>query len=71
MTGSINDYASALKLAVEAATAMTGDRDRAATLLRDEPLRAFGFKTGETLVREGRVADLIAYLEPFAAGASG
>jgi hypothetical protein len=71
MSRPIDDYAGALERAIAAATAMTGDRDRAAALLRDQPLQAFGFKTGEALVREGRVLDLIAYLESFAGGAAG
>lgn len=53
------------------ATEMTGDAERAAFLLRNEPLRAFGYKTADTLVQEGRTDALVAYLESLAGGAAG
>lgn len=53
------------------ATEMTGDAGRAVFLLRNEPLRAFGYKTADTLVQEGRVEDIVAYLESLAGGAAG
>ncbi|WP_069865653.1 MbcA/ParS/Xre antitoxin family protein [Pseudomonas citronellolis] len=53
------------------ATEMTGDVQRAAFLLRNEPLRAFGYKTADTLIQEGRADAVIAYLESFAGGAAG
>jgi hypothetical protein len=57
--------------ALAVATEMTGDAERAAFLLRNEPLRAFGYKTADTLVQEGRAEDVIAYLESLAGGAAG
>lgn len=54
-----------------AATEMTGDEKRSAFLLRNEPLRAFGYKTAEALVQAGRADDVIAYLESLAGGAAG
>ena len=53
------------------ATEMTGDEKRAAFLLRNEPLRAFGFKTADALIQDGRADTLIAYLESLAGGAAG
>lgn len=53
------------------ATAMTGDEKRAVFLLRNEPLRAFGYKTADVLIQEGRADAVIAYLESLAAGAAG
>lgn len=53
------------------ATAMSGDESRAVFLLRNEPLRAFGYKTAETLVQEGRTDTVVAYLESMASGAAG
>lgn len=53
------------------ATEMTGDAERAAFLLRNEPLRAFGYKTADALVQEGRTDALVAYLESLAGGAAG
>ncbi len=44
---------------------------RAAFLLRNEPLRAFGYKTADTLVQEGRADAVIAYLESLAGGFAG
>jgi len=54
-----------------ASTKMTGDEKRAAFLLRNEPLRAFGYKTADALIQEGRADDVIAYLESLAGGAAG
>ncbi len=54
-----------------AATAMTGDEARAVFLLRNEPLAAFGYKTADTLVQEGRADAVVAYLESLAGGAAG
>lgn len=53
------------------ATEMTGDPERAVFLLRNEPLRAFGYKTADTLIQEGRADAAIAYLESLAGGAAG
>ena len=53
------------------ATVVTGDENRAAFLVRNEPLRAFGYKTADALVQEGRVDAVIAYLESLAGGAAG
>jgi len=54
-----------------AATELTGDAQRAAYLIRNEPLKAFEYKTGEMLIQEGRANDLIRYLESFASGFAG
>jgi len=53
------------------AAEMTGDAERAAFLLRNEPLRAFGYKTADALVQDGRADAVIAYLESLAGGAAG
>lgn len=52
------------------ATEMIGDLERAAFLLRNEP-RAFGYKTADGLIQEGRTDAVIAYLESLAGGAAG
>lgn len=54
-----------------AAAELTGDVERAAFLLRNEPLRVFGYKTADILVQEGRADAVIAYLESLAGGAAG
>ncbi|MDR0781319.1 MAG: MbcA/ParS/Xre antitoxin family protein [Pseudomonadales bacterium] len=53
------------------ATEMTGDEKRAVFLLRNEPLRAFGYKTADAMIQEGRADDVIAYLESLISGATG
>jgi len=53
------------------AAEMTGDAERAAFLVRNEPLRAFGYKTADALVQDGRADAVIAYLESLAGGAAG
>lgn len=53
------------------ATEMTGDIDRAVFLLRNEPLRAFGYKTADALIQEGKADAVIGYLESLAGGFAG
>ncbi|MDR2155083.1 MAG: MbcA/ParS/Xre antitoxin family protein [Burkholderiaceae bacterium] len=53
------------------ATEITGDEKHAVFLLRNEPLRAFGYKTADTLIQEGRADDVVAYLESLAGGTAG
>jgi Protein of unknown function (DUF2384) len=63
----LRDMVRVLAVAAE----MTGDAERAAFLLRNEPLRAFGYKTADALVQDGRADAVIAYLESLAGGAAG
>jgi hypothetical protein len=53
------------------AAEVTGDEKRAAFLLRNAPLRAFGYKTADVLIQEGRADAVIAYLKSVASGAVG
>ena len=57
--------------ALAVASEMTGDTSRAAFLLRNEPLKAFDYKTADTLIQEGRADAVIAYLQSLAGGAAG
>lgn len=57
--------------ALAVATEMTGDEKHAAFLVRNEPLAAFGYKTADALIQEGRTDAVIAYLESLAGGAAG
>lgn len=50
---------------------ITADRDRAAKLMRHEPLRAFDGLTASQLVLQGRTLDVIGYLESLNGGAAG
>ena len=63
----LQDMVRVLSVAAE----VTGDKSRAAFLLRNEPLKAFGYKTADALIQEGRADAVIAYLESFAGGAAG
>ena len=67
----LQKYLQDMVRALAAATEMTGDEKRAAFLLRNEPLRAFGYKTADALIQEGRADAVIAYLESLASGAAG
>ena len=67
----LQKYLQDMVRALAVATEMTGDEKRAAFLLRNEPLRAFGYKTADTLIQEGRTDAVIAYLESLAGGAAG
>lgn len=53
------------------ATEMTGNSERAVFLLRNEPLRAFSYKTADALIQEGRADVVIGYLESLVGGAVG
>lgn len=54
-----------------AATDLRGEANAASSWFRREPITAFDGKTAEQLVREGRVDDVLAYLQSLEAGAAG
>lgn len=56
---------------IRAAADLNGDVNRAIFWYRVEPLSAFGYKTAEQLVTEGRTEDLLRYIESLEAGAAG
>ncbi len=56
---------------MSAAAMVQPDPQRAAFLVKNEPIAAFRHKTLLQLVQEGRVDDAIAYLESVSAGFSG
>ncbi len=70
-TPQLQKYLQEMLRVLAVATEITGDSERAAFLLRNEPLRAFGYKTADTLVQEGRSDAVIAYLESLAGGSAG
>ncbi len=70
-TPQLQKYLQDMLRVLTVATEMTGDPDRAAFLLRNEPLKSFGYKTADTLIQEGRADAVIAYLESLAGGAAG
>ncbi len=60
----------ALKV-IKAGTDLAGDVDLALFWYRNEPLSAFGYKTAEQLVSEGRTEDVLRYVSSLEAGAAG
>ncbi|MDD5035435.1 MAG: hypothetical protein PHE55_11835 [Methylococcaceae bacterium] len=60
----------ALKV-IKAGTDLSGDVDRALFWYRNEPLSAFGYKTAEQLVSEGRTEDVLRYISSLEVGATG
>ena len=56
---------------IRAATDLNGDVSHAIFWYRNEPLPAFGYKTAESLVIEGRPEDLLRYVASLEAGAAG
>jgi hypothetical protein len=56
---------------IKAATDLNGDLNKALFWYRNEPLSAFGYKTPERLVSEGRTDDLLPYMASLEAGAAG
>jgi hypothetical protein len=70
-TPQLQKYLQEMLRVLAVATELTDEAERAAFLLRNEPLRAFGYKTADTLVQEGRADAVIAYLESLASGSVG
>lgn len=54
--------------ALVAATDLHGSTDRALFLLKNSPIRSFGYKTALELIEAGRTDDLVGYLESLSAG---
>ena len=67
----LQEYLQDMVRVLAVASDMTGDMERAVFLLRNEPLRAFDYKTADKLVQEGRADDVVAYLRSLAGGAAG
>lgn len=56
---------------IHAAVDISGDMGNAIFWYRNHPLAAFGYKTAEKLVEEGRTEDLLPYLASLDAGVAG
>lgn len=67
----IQDFLRQAVRVIKAATDLTGDLRRALFWYRAEPLAAFGYRTAERLVAEGRADDLLSYVASLEAGAAG
>ncbi len=70
-TPQLQSYLRDLIRVLMVAEELTADPKRASILIQHEELPAFGFKTADTLIQEGRVDDVVAYLESLASGAAG
>lgn len=70
-TPQLQKYLQEMLRVLAVATEITDDAERAVFLLRNEPVRAFGHKTADALVQEGRADAVIAYLESLASGSIG
>lgn len=67
----LQTYLQDLLRVLAAAIELTGDSKRAVFLIRKEPLRPFGYRTADSLIQEGRVSEVVAYLESLGGGAAG
>ena len=67
----VQDFLREALRVIKAATDLGGDLDRALFWYRNEPLSAFGYRSAERLVSEGRSDDVLRYLASLAAGAAG
>jgi hypothetical protein len=56
---------------IKAASDLSGDVNKALFWYRNEPLSAFGYRTAERLVSEGRADDVLRYVASLHAGAAG
>jgi hypothetical protein len=59
------------KVLAAATTVSGGDIEAAILWYRNEPLALFDYRTAESLVAEGRAADVLNLLESFQAGFTG
>lgn len=56
---------------IRAATALSGDVERALFWYRNEPLQSFGYKMAEQLVSKDRTDDLLRYIASLGGGVAG
>ena len=67
----VQDFLREALRVIKAATDLGGDLDRALFWYRNEPLSAFGYRSAERLVSDGRSDDVLRYLASLEAGAAG
>ncbi len=67
----VQDFLREALRVIKAATDLNGDLNQVLFWYRTEPLTAFGYKTAERLVSEGRTDDLLRYVASLEAGAAG
>ncbi len=54
--------------ALETAVDLNGDTEHALFLLKNSPIRSFGYKTALELIEAGRTDDVVGYLKSLSAG---
>lgn len=67
----VQDFLREALRVIKAATDLQGELKKALFWYRNEPLSAFGYKTAERLVSEGRTDDVLRYVASLEAGAAG
>lgn len=67
----VQDFLREALRVIKAATDLNADLGKALFWYRNEPLSAFGYKTAERLVSEGRTDDLLRYVASIEVGAAG
>ena len=67
----VQDFLRQALRVIKAAADLNGDLHKALFWYRNEPLSAFGYKTAEKLVSEGRTDDVLRYVMSLEAGAAG
>lgn len=67
----VQDFLREALRVIKAASDLHGELSGALFWYRNEPLSAFGYKTAERLVSEGRTDDVLRYVASLEAGAAG
>lgn len=67
----VQDFLREALRVIKAATDLQGELPKALFWYRNEPLSAFGYRTAERLVSEGRTDDVLRYVLSLEAGAAG
>ena len=67
----IQDFLREALRVIKAAAEVSGDLDQALFWYRNEPLSAFGYRSAERLVSEGRTEDVLRYVTSLDAGVAG
>ena len=68
---SVQNFLRQVLRVLKAAEDLSGDRNRAVSWYRNEPLAVFDYKTAEQLVAEDRAEDVLRWIASMEAGAAG
>ncbi len=67
----VQDFLREALRVIKAATDLNGDLNKALFWYRNQPLSAFGYKTAEQLVSDGRTDDVLRYVASIEVGVAG